>query len=96
MVALYAGWLAGQLQWQPASRERKADNVRATFVTPAFPGYVSGHSTFSRSAATVLAGIFGSDNTQFTTTSDGLPGVTRTYVSFSAAADEAGISRRGS
>ena len=33
---------------------------KATFVTPAFPGYISGHSTFSRSAAEVLAAITGS------------------------------------
>jgi hypothetical protein len=33
---------------------------RATFVTPAFPGFVSGHSTFSRAAAEVLRGITGS------------------------------------
>lgn len=33
---------------------------RRTFVTPAFPGYVSGHSTFSRAAAEVLAAITGS------------------------------------
>jgi hypothetical protein len=31
-----------------------------TFVTPAFPGYVSGHSTFSRAAAEVLAAATGS------------------------------------
>jgi hypothetical protein len=30
-----------------------------TFVTPAFPGYVSGHSTFSRAAAEVLARMTG-------------------------------------
>lgn len=30
-----------------------------TFVTPAFPGYVSGHSTFSRAAAEVLASFTG-------------------------------------
>ena len=30
---------------------------RRTFVTPAFPGYVSGHSTFSRAAAEVLTSI---------------------------------------
>lgn len=30
-----------------------------TFVTPAFPGYVSGHSTFSRAAAEVLAAFTG-------------------------------------
>jgi hypothetical protein len=33
---------------------------RPTFVTPAFPGYVSGHSTFSRAAAEVLTGFTGS------------------------------------
>jgi len=32
---------------------------KATFVTPSFPGYISGHSTFSRSAAEVLAAITG-------------------------------------
>jgi hypothetical protein len=31
-----------------------------TFVTPAFAGYFSGHSTFSRAAAEVMAGITGS------------------------------------
>lgn len=31
-----------------------------TFVTPAFPGYASGHSTFSRAAAEVLAAFTGS------------------------------------
>ncbi len=32
-----------------------------TFVTPSFPGYVSGHSTFSRAGAEVLAGFTGSE-----------------------------------
>ncbi|MGB5756719.1 MAG: vanadium-dependent haloperoxidase [Acidimicrobiales bacterium] len=32
---------------------------RPTFVTPAFAGYVSGHSTFSRAAAEVLSAITG-------------------------------------
>jgi hypothetical protein len=32
-----------------------------TFVTPAFPGFVSGHSTFSRSAAEILTAITGSE-----------------------------------
>jgi len=31
-----------------------------TFVTPAFPGYVSGHSAFSRAAAEVMAAVTGS------------------------------------
>ena len=34
---------------------------RPTFVTPAFAAYVSGHSTFSRAAAEVLAGVTGSE-----------------------------------
>ncbi len=33
---------------------------RTNFVTPAFPGYFSGHSTFSRSAAELLAAFTGS------------------------------------
>ena len=33
---------------------------RTNFVTPPFPGYISGHSTFSRSAAEVLTGLTGS------------------------------------
>ena len=32
-----------------------------TFVTPSFPGYVSGHSAFSRAAAEVLVGFTGSE-----------------------------------
>jgi hypothetical protein len=42
---------------------RAADWVpyqRPTFVTPAFAGYVSGHSTFSRAAAEVLTAMTGS------------------------------------
>jgi hypothetical protein len=33
---------------------------RTNFVTPAFPGYISGHSTFSRSAAEALTALTGS------------------------------------
>ncbi|HTH46034.1 MAG TPA: vanadium-dependent haloperoxidase [Candidatus Limnocylindria bacterium] len=33
---------------------------KGTFVTPSFPGYTSGHSTFSRAAAEVLTEITGS------------------------------------
>ncbi|MBI3850805.1 MAG: vanadium-dependent haloperoxidase [Verrucomicrobia bacterium] len=43
-------WIHGE-SWVPYQK--------ATFVTPAFPGYISGHSTFSRSAAEVLAAITG-------------------------------------
>ncbi len=62
-------------------------------TTPNFPEYTSGHSTFSGAAAGVLAAFYGTDDIVFTTTSDGLPGVERTYTSFSQAAEEAGMSR---
>jgi hypothetical protein len=44
-------WVRG-VEWIPYQRRN--------FVTPAFPGYISGHSTFSRSGAEVLAGLTGS------------------------------------
>jgi membrane-associated phospholipid phosphatase len=62
-------------------------------ATPPFPSYVSGHSTFSAAAAVALAGFFGTDHLTFTTGSDALPGVTRTFTSLWSAAEEAGVSR---
>jgi membrane-associated phospholipid phosphatase len=62
-------------------------------ATPPFPEHTSGHSTFSGAGAMVLALFYGTDNIPFTTGSDGLPGVTRSYASFSAAANESGLSR---
>jgi hypothetical protein len=53
----------------------------------------SGHSTFSAAAAAVLMNYFGTDRVRFMATSEGTPGVTRSYASFSAAAAEAGRSR---
>jgi len=61
-------------------------------VTPNFPSYMSAHSTVSGAAATILTSLFG-PNYAFTAGSDGLPGVTRSYSSFDAAAAEAGQSR---
>ena len=40
--------------------ERWVPYQKETFVTPAFPGFVSGHSTFSRAAAEVLVAETGS------------------------------------
>ena len=50
-------------------------------TTPYFQEYPSAHSGVSSAGATVLASIFG-DQTQFTATSNGLPGVVRTFSSF--------------
>ncbi len=57
------------------------------------PEYWSGHSTFSASAAEVLASFFCDDNISFTVGTDPSSLGTRTYSSFSSAAAEAGISR---
>jgi hypothetical protein len=71
-----------------------ADSAWSSFiVTPPFPDYVSGHSTFSGAAATVLAMFYGTDDVSFTSVSDSLPGVTRRFTRFSAAAQEAALSR---
>jgi PAP2 superfamily/Bacterial Ig-like domain len=61
-------------------------------ITPPFPEYISGHSTFSGAAATVMTALFGSDFA-FSVTSEGLAGVTRSFTSFDEAAAEAGRSR---
>lgn len=76
-----------------------------TVVTPPFPEYFSGHSTFSAAGAEVLRRVTGSDAfggswTQRAGTSRVEPGnvpaqdITLTWSTFSDAADQAGTSRR--
>jgi PAP2 superfamily len=68
-------------------------NWHPLLQTPPFPEYTSGHSTITRSAATVLTKIFG-DNFAFQDTSDlRYIGMQRHFDSFIKAADEASISR---
>src|SRR5262249_7061136 len=80
--------------WRPVTAIRAADTdpnpdtapdaAWTSFLgTPAFPSYVSGHSGHSAAAAAVLA----------TLSPASLPGVTRSYPSFSAAAHEVSDSR---
>jgi hypothetical protein len=76
-----------------------------TFVTPAFAGYISGHSTFSRSAAEVLTAMTGSayfpgGMSEWTIPQGGLKvesgpsqDVTLQWATYYDAADQAGISR---
>ncbi|HKH32211.1 MAG TPA: FG-GAP-like repeat-containing protein [Gaiellaceae bacterium] len=90
------GWILGS-RWMPYQRP--------TFVTPAFPGYVSGHSTFSRAAAEVLTAFTGSayfpgglfESRQPRGSLDVERGPSRDVVLQAAtyydAADQAGISR---
>ena len=100
-IALYDGFISC---WQ---EKYKSNYIRPeTFInshidegwrpllqTPPFPEYTSGHSVISNAAATVLTRLFGSsfsfaDDTEVPY---GLP--VRKFSSFSAAADEAAISR---
>jgi membrane-associated phospholipid phosphatase len=60
--------------------------------TAADPSYPGAHSTISAAGADVLASFYG-DGQRFSVTSPALPGVTRSFGSFSAAAEEAGVSR---
>ncbi len=84
-------------QWLPYQQ--------ATFPTPPFPDYVSGHSTYSAAAAHILALWTGSDHFGHLVTlppgsSKIEPGLTPAHAvilkweTFTEAADEAGISRR--
>jgi hypothetical protein len=79
---------------------------KSTFVTPAFPGYISGHSTFSRSAAEVLTAITGSPffpggigtytapaGTTLTFENGPSQTVVLQWASYYDAADQAGLSR---
>jgi len=61
--------------------------------SPPFPSYTSGHSTFSAAGARSLALFFGSDDIEFSVTSDALPGSVRTFRKLSDAQAEAGLSR---
>jgi hypothetical protein len=80
--------------WRPATAINFAEPDWMSFiVTPPFPDYVSGHSTFSGAAATVLALFYGTDDLPFTIGSDFLPGVHRSFPSCLAAAEEAAVSR---
>ncbi len=91
-------WKRG-VQWMPY--------MPKNFVTPPFPGYTSGHSTFSRSAAEVLAAITGTPffpgglgsfvatENEYLAIEHG-PGQTveLQWATYYDAADQAGISRR--
>ena len=98
----------------PRRRPAACDWIRAvewvpyqlpTFVTPAFAGYASGHSTFSRAAAEVMTAITGSqyvpgghrqrDEAARRPRGRGRtdPGVELQWASYYDAADQAGLSR---
>jgi PAP2 superfamily len=82
--------------WRPVTAINFAEpelNWASFIVTPPFPDYVSGHSTFSGAAATVLPLFYGTEDLPFTTGSDFLPGVYRSFSTCLDAAEEAAVSR---
>jgi len=90
------GWILAR-DWVPYQK--------ATFVTPAFSGFVSGHSTFSRAAAEVLTSMTGSaffpgGIAEFVVPIGGLTveagpttAVPLQWATYYDAADQAGLSR---
>ena len=79
---------------------------KTNFVTPAFPGFVSGHSTFSRAAAEVMTALTGSPffpggmetytangNSNLTFELGPSQTITLQWATYYDAADQAGMSR---
>lgn len=92
-----AKWIYA-MDWMPYQKP--------TFVTPSFPGYVSGHSAFSRAAAEVLSAATGSEffpggimkfmapaGTFLTFEQGPSQSVELQWATYYDAADQAGISR---
>jgi hypothetical protein len=89
--------------WTPLGAP--ADNGSGTNFTPPFPAYTSGHATFGAALFRTMANFFGTDQANFTVSSDEFNGitldqngsvrpvVTRSFTSFSQAAEENGQSR---
>ncbi len=90
--------------WRPVTAIRQADtdgnastvadpNWTPLLATPPFPSYVSGHSSFSGAAATILSRFLG-PKFRFEDTGDpGQKVTSRRFSSFNQAAEEAGMSR---
>jgi membrane-associated phospholipid phosphatase len=81
--------------WRPVTAIRYDTDPSWTplMATPNHPSYPAAHASLSGTSATVLAAFFGTDAIPFSVSWEGFPGVTRSFDSFSAAAQEAGMSR---
>jgi len=105
----YAGkqitsWLGPNLGYGKVSGENWLPYQALNVVTPPFPEYVSGHSTFTAAGRTILGGFEGSDkfNAQVVIPAGSsrfekntpATNITLTWKTLTAAADEAGWSRR--
>ena len=91
--------------WRPVTAIRAADtdNNPKTVAdvnwlpqagkTAPDPSYPGAHAVISAAGAEVLISFFGRDHFKFSVTSEVLPGVERSFTNFSAAAEEATLSR---
>jgi membrane-associated phospholipid phosphatase len=89
--------------WRPVTAIQAANTGNPNLVgdpnwtplvnTAQDPSYPGAHAVISSAAASVLASFFGSDSFNFEAQSSALPGILRTFSSFSGAAHEAALSR---
>jgi PAP2 superfamily len=92
-------------RWRPvtAIREADTDNNRDTHADPNWlpevtnttpdPSYPGAHAVISEAAATILDSVLKDNHIDYIVTSEVMPGTTRSFESFSAAAQEATLSR---
>jgi membrane-associated phospholipid phosphatase len=103
VIAFYDAKYAYHL-WRPvtAIRAAETDGNEATAGDPNWtplaptaqdPSYPGAHAVISAAGADVLASFFGSDAFRFSAQSTALPGIERSFASFSAASREASLSR---
>jgi len=81
--------------WRPVTAIRADADPNWTPLAPTAqdPSYPGAHAVISAAAANVLGSFFGSDGFHFSAQSTALPGVERSFPSFSGAANEASLSR---
>ncbi|MFN0010474.1 MAG: vanadium-dependent haloperoxidase [Phycisphaerales bacterium] len=85
----------GDANWQPLSETvAEVNGTMYGGYVPGFPAYVSGHATFGAAHAAIMRAFFGTDNVDFTISSeDPFNTGDRTFSSFSQAALENARSR---
>jgi hypothetical protein len=93
VIAFYDAKYAYRL-WRPVTAIRATSDPNWSPLSPTAPdpSYPGAHGTISAAGADVLSSFYGNDFA-FTVTSPALPGVERSFVSFSEAAEEASASR---
>src|SRR6266403_1245501 len=102
VIALYDSKYAYH-RWRPVTAVQAAGddgnpdttgdpNWTPLAATALDPSYAGAHAEISQSAATTLHDFFGTDLLDFSLTNPSLPGVVRSFQSFSQAADEAAVS----